>query len=261
MNGDFELELFTEALREDLPSARDEARLRVRLASAGILAGAGIITPAATAAATGTATAGVFAKVVALPLALKVGMSLALAGVAVVPLVHSRLRTLGAPAEVSRPTARQVAVPLLPRTTETRASTPAVVPAASAAQTASPASFEPKRAEAASAVAAEVGARALNRAAREGASARNVGGSPVAPATPSLSGVGAFPVAPAASEDEGTLRAETALMERALAAMQQGDFKTARRELTLHAAQFPNGHLAPERDRALARIRETEKTP
>jgi hypothetical protein len=259
MNGDGELDPFTEALREDLPSAHDEARLRVRLASAGILAGAGVMTPAATAAATGTATAGVFAKLVALPLAVKVGATLALAGVAVVPLVHARGPALRTPVE-----APARAAVLSPRTAEAlpRAE---VTPSPEARTPAPPAdtttSTVPARVEASSAPVLGLATRTPKRGAAEVAPVRDVGGGPVAAAISSAPAVAAFPAAPTASEDEGTLRDETAVMERALAAMKQGDFGAARRELALHAARFPNGHLAPERDRALARIREKEMTP
>jgi TolA-binding protein len=61
--------------------------------------------------------------------------------------------------------------------------------------------------------------------------------------------------------DEGTLRAETALMERALAALEMNDFDTARRELNAHAARFPNGHLKPERESALGRMLAKETKP
>ena len=278
MNGDSELDPFTAALREDLPTPSDEARLRVRLASAGLLAGTGLLTPAGSAAATATATTGVFAKVVALPLAVKLGVSLALAGVAVVPLVHLRSHAAPAPVEVSaRAVARVTAPPARPTAEGARrvdvteraekgVSEPPGAATARAASAESVASGEPaspakpEHGPAQGTVVAEGEVRALGRSAREGATERNLGTGAPTP-TSSLPAVAAFPEAPVASEDEGTLRAETAVMEHALAALKRGDLGTARRELALHAAQFPNGHLAPERDRALARIREKELTP
>ena len=273
MNGDSELDPFTAALREDLPTPSDEARLRVRLASAGLLAGAGLLTPAGSAAATATATTGVFAKLVALPLPVKLGASLVLAGVAVVPLVRFRSQPTPAPAEVSARAVAGVTAPPMRATaggarrveaTEGAEASAPEPPGVSAARVVSgeavalgesASSAEPKRESAQGSVPAAGEVRAPNRSAREVATARNVG-SAAPTTTSSLPAVAAFPEAPAASEDEGTLRAETAVMERALAAVKQGDLGTARRELALHAAQFPNGHLAPERDRALARIRE-----
>lgn len=80
---------------------------------------------------------------------------------------------------------------------------------------------------------------------------------PSSAARPALPAVGAFPIAPAV-EDEGTLRAETALMEQALGAIKHGDWVTAKQKLAEHARTFPNGHLAPERERALERMREKE---
>jgi hypothetical protein len=73
--------------------------------------------------------------------------------------------------------------------------------------------------------------------------------------------VGSFPTVEAKPIDEGTLRAETALMERALAAIKRGDVATARRELAAHAARFPDGHLKRERERALARTADKESEP
>jgi TolA-binding protein len=93
------------------------------------------------------------------------------------------------------------------------------------------------------------------------ATARGVEGVPASPGSRAPEGVAAFDASAAEAPDEGTLRAETALLEQALAALKHGDLAAARRELARHAAQFPNGHLAPERERALARIREKERTP
>ena len=73
---------FTRALRADLPGLGDEARVRSRLVSAGVLASA-VAAPVGTAAAAG----GVTAKIVALPLAVKLGASLAVVGLVTVPVV------------------------------------------------------------------------------------------------------------------------------------------------------------------------------
>jgi len=64
------------------------------------------------------------------------------------------------------------------------------------------------------------------------------------------------PVAPAttAYASASTLAEETGLMERAIAALNEGDRERARHWLAEHARRFPNGLLARERYRALARV-------
>jgi hypothetical protein len=69
--------------------------------------------------------------------------------------------------------------------------------------------------------------------------------------------VGSFE-APAAPGDEGTLRAETALIERALAAIRAGDATRARALLAEHGERFPNGLLVRERERALELARHSD---
>jgi TolA-binding protein len=51
-----------------------------------------------------------------------------------------------------------------------------------------------------------------------------------------------------------TLAEETGLMERAIAALHDGDLERARYWLNEHERRFPNGLLARERFRALARV-------
>jgi hypothetical protein len=52
-----------------------------------------------------------------------------------------------------------------------------------------------------------------------------------------------------------TLEAETALIERALRAARRGDDDNALRWLSEHQSRYPNGALAPERQRALEQLR------
>jgi hypothetical protein len=59
---------------------------------------------------------------------------------------------------------------------------------------------------------------------------------------------------PTASSAASPLREETALMELALAALRRGDRAAARAFLAQHGARFPNGALALERERTLARL-------
>jgi hypothetical protein len=254
MNTDDDLELLTEDLRADLPTAVDEARVRGRLLAAGVLGGAGVIAPGGAAAA-GAASGGAFAKVLGLPLAAKVGGVLALAGAATVPWLHATPSTGQSPND---------------RVVSTRAApTARVVTHGEAQRTAQP---SPPAAEAAPSLdvtSVSTGAAATPRVSQAVAPAPR----PTAPAATALTrpasteasttavGVGSFPTAAPVPVDDGTLREETALLERALTALGRGDRVTARRELGAHAARFPNGHLAPERERALERTLDKETQP
>ena len=232
---DPDLDPFTEALRQDLPSGRDDARVRARLVSAGMLAGAGALAPGAAAATAG----GLLAKLGGLPIAAKIGASALVVGVAALPVIES-VRG-GADADAARPRAAagtaQARPARAPERTTAGATMLEAVPEAPVVPAAPP--------------------RPAGRAAR-------------APAPEATSARAEMPPGPARAAaafsveepiDEGTLRAETALLERALAAIRSGDLGTARRELAAHAAQFPNGHLKPERERALERAlgKETER--
>lgn len=236
-DSDQEPDHFTRALKLDLPSAKDEARVRAKLVSAGVLAGASVVVPGAAAAAT-TGGGGFMAKLAALPLALKVGASVVAVSAAAVPVVTAV--SSDAERAPSKPRAAEAALVAVPpaRPTESSAS-PQAEPVVAAPE-----------------VAADPGTPAVTVPTRRAATART--SSAPAPLVPA---VGAFPPVEAKPVDEGTLRAETALMERALAALKQGDLVTARRELALHAAKFPDGHLKPERERALERTldKETER--
>jgi hypothetical protein len=255
-DSDQEPDLFTQALRADLPSERDQARIKARLITAGVLAGATLVTPSTAAAA---ASGGFLSKLASLPLSLKVGASVVVVGAAAVPVFHgvaSDDHAGAADAPVAVVVApKATALNRAKRVDEPRPAPAEVNPPALAALPAAPvAELEPAHTEPVSV------RRVTGPAAVRGAELP-------AAQTPSSPAVGAFPVhevapvAPAAPVDEGTLRAETALMERALAAIRRNDFTTARRDLAAHAAEFPNGHLKPERERALERMRgkETER--
>lgn len=228
---------FTRALRGDLPGPGDEARVRSRLVSAGVLAGA-VAAPVGTAAAAG----GVTAKVVALPLAVKLGASLAVVGLVTVPVVShwTSSSVSSAPKLTATLTARPVAFEKAgPVTAPVRAAAaeptnrpePVVEVAAAAHETARPSLREPAKA-------------------------------PLPAATKPLPSVASFEeVAAPKPLDEGSLRAETALMERALSALKRDDVATARAALLEHARMFPNGHLVRERERALERTLGKETEP
>jgi hypothetical protein len=230
---------FTRALRNDLPAPGDEARVRSRLVSAGVIAGA-VAAPVGTAAAAG----GVTAKVVALPLALKVGASLAVVGLVTVPVVShltsapvSRAPIVIA-ATVTRPVSMGKAAPApvtepapAALTEPAQQAEPMEAPAPAARETARPSLREPAKTRPSS----------LTKALPSVASFEDT--------------AGPKPL------DEGSLRAETALIERALSALKRDDVATARAALLEHARKFPNGHLVRERERALERTLGKETEP
>ena len=222
---------FTQALRDDMPALGDEARIRSRLVSAGVIAGA-VAAPVGAAASSGIA-----AKVVAWPLAAKVGASLAVVGVVALPVVSRVTWT-------SEPSPASVVV---------KAAVPVARPAPRAATApVRAASQDPEKPSEPAAVPA-LPARESVRPVRESSKA------PVVAVASPLPAVASFEDAPKPL-DEGSLRAETALMERALSALQRDDVAGARSALAEHARRFPNGHLVRERERALERIlgKETE---
>jgi len=224
---------FTQALRSDLPAPADELRVRSRLVSAGVLAGT-VVAPVVGAAA----SSGIAAKVVAWPLAAKVGASLAVVGVVALPVVsrviHPSVPSLDHVTVSTAPVRAAVATSPLPaRESAPKPAIPSEPPA------------EP----------AVVVRESSRSAVREPVKASVA--PPVAKSLPSVAAFADVTPAPE-SLDEGSLRAETALMERALSALQRDDVATARAALTEHARRFPNGHLVRERERALARTLEKE---
>lgn len=105
----------------------------------------------------------------------------------------------------------------------------------------------PPRAEGGREPAASVGAPVATRdaVARADSSAARGGSAPPQ---------GAGAPAPNAYASASTLAEETGLMERAIAALHDGDLERARHWLGEHERRFPNGLLARERHRALARV-------
>jgi hypothetical protein len=230
-----EVDPFTEALRLDLPSARDGERLRARLVSAGVLAGAHAIAPSVAAATGG----GLLAKLGALPLAAKIGGSMLAVGVAALPVWDRTSNTRHAEAPKS-------GEPVLLDAAPAERGTPA--PERLVAPVESP---EPPKAS----------SRTLAVPRPVMSPPRSTNPVPATYGSEPMPSVGSFPVAQPASIDEGTLRAETAVMERALSALRRGDHVTARRELSAHAERFPNGHLKPDRERAFERLLGKEMKP
>jgi hypothetical protein len=234
-----ETDPFIDALRADLPTERDEARVRARLLAAGVIASTGLAAPGV--AAGGAAAGGLLPKLLALPMFAKVGLAATVVGLSAVPVAR-----YGARNDVTVP-ATQSTVP------EARPTAVAAAPTQVEPANVAPPSIEP--------------AATAKELPRERArSLPEFSGVSVAPATPSEAvpvverpSIGAFEPPPA-QLDEGTLRAETALIEGALAAIRGGDTTRARDLLTRHATQFPHGLLVRERERALALSRTSDTT-
>lgn len=219
------VESFVDALRADVPTARDELRVRARLAAAGVAVGASVAAPSLAVAHTGLGS-----KLAALSWTAKVGLATAVvaAGTAAPVVVHYA----------------RTSAPNVPSAAATRAESRRV-----SFRTARPADAEglPRVvAEVKSPPSTAVPTAQTTRARSAEANSTPTAGS----AASALEPAGAFPAVPF----HGTLREETELMERALAAIREGDRATAFSVLKDHARRFPNGLLARERERALGRL-------
>lgn len=332
---------FVEALRGDLPSAADDARVRARLLAAGVaVTGAALSTSSAAmpfgassavapgavgavpgavasgAAASGAVAsgavvgapaalvkAGLLSKVLVLPVAAKVGMAATLA-VAVaatsVPLVLERdeaaTRAHTAPAERAASAADdRIAraasglVPALPSGGRAEAPAPSEAAAGSGRATAAtatasegailpplpPAQSPPRTLPSPGVTAAPQAARSGEpRSGRAASDSNETNGvqrgrrAASVASMPSRRANQAAPVRSSADEDGRTelvsassLGEETRLMEQAMVALGEGDLPQARRSLEEHARRFPGGLLQRERERGLARLRQTEAGP
>ena len=250
-----ELELYTTALRGDLPQASDEARVRKLLAEAGVLAGS----VAAPGMALGAATAGsgAAAKLAALPLAVKVGGALLVAGIVATPVVRHATsadsRSTNEVALTAQPVVRAALAPRSPAPRPEQPPTQELVPSPTAVAAPAALATAAARVETATSRTSSAAPRAGDAAARP-----TVEATPARQSSPASPAVMAFEVPSPNPPDEGTLRAETALIERALTALRRGDSATARRALAEHSARFPEGQLVRERERALAKVAEKE---
>jgi hypothetical protein len=235
-----DFDALVDALRSDLPNDADERRVRARLLGAGVAVTAAAIAPAATAAGMASGSSAPIAllhKFGALSWLTKVGIA-GVTATAVVPVAinWSNQETHdGSPVTAPvtpRNTARQALQQ--PKAKHQAASDVLATPAAAPAP-----KTERERAELEAPPAPEPPALEAHAA--------PLSGSRVGP-------VAAFPVEEAkGSEPLGTLGEETELVERALYALKLGDREGARRTLAEHARRFPNGFLARERERAMAR--------
>jgi TolA-binding protein len=219
------------ALRSERMSAEERARLRARVlrtAAAGSMAAAATATTAkasgalsgaaASPAAAVGAASGPLAKAVSAGLLWKVGVVSALV-VASVPVTQSMLvpREQASRSTEHAPRAQRAPAPTVQRVREPTATAPVAQRVAPA-----PVSSPPR------VITVEA-----------------------APAPPSPH----VPLAkPKHVEASSSLNAESALIEQALEAVRDGDRERARRVLSQHASSYPQGLLAPERERVRARL-------
>jgi hypothetical protein len=261
-----DIDSFIDALRGDLPSEHDEARVRARLIASGVLVAASAVTSGVAAAGTagaagsigsaapaGLVKVGFFSKVLALPMATKVGAAttVAVALAAGVPIALEASPAVQAPAEsrtspaVQAPQARRA-----PEVSEPLGGAPRATDATTrpASMTTKPLEPTPPQAATPPRVTAAAPSKAHLPAER----------APSRPRTAPASEL-ATQVKPAAS----TLAEETHLMERAMAALGEGDRENAGYWLAEHDRRFPRGLLTRERVRTLERLRQmaTSKDP
>jgi hypothetical protein len=236
--GEPENDPFIAALRGDLPTERDQTRIRARLLSAGLLVGTGLTAPGV--AAGGAVASGLLPKLLALPMLTKIGLAATVAGLSAAPIAaYVAHDDATKPKSAPQSAPRDIATVRPALTT----ATPTIATA-----TALPNAEATKASNA--------------RSPRERVSSLPEFSSDVTPApalaqVPAGPSVGSFE-APATPGDEGTLRAETALIERALSAIRAGEATRARALLAEHGERFPNGLLVRERERALELARHSD---
>lgn len=283
MNSDDDTSELVDALRSDLPNAEQSARIKARLAALATISAVGLASASA-AASTGLATtatkAGLLASAVsrvsALSWGTKVGLAAAVsASAAAGPMLLSQSDerasesvTAGAPSvsTVRRTNTRA------PRRGVPGASIEA--PAATVAPAAPPASVEREP----SVVTASAEERAAPPAARVMRAASQPPAGPASQAAPTVAvtaGGGALsaaapvavfdappelqPAPPSVRVSDApvsgtTLAEETALVDRAFAALRAGQLASAETLVLEHQRRFPNGVLLRERERARAKL-------
>jgi hypothetical protein len=234
---------FIAALRDDLPTEHDQARVRARLLSAGVLVGTGLAAPGV--AAGGAVASGLLPKLLALPMMAKIGLAATVVGLSAAPIAgYVAQSDAGKPQAAPHSAPREAAEVRPALTTATTGVATATAASAPVATPAEPAKSSRER------------VRSLPEFSRD------VSLAPAAAEAPAGPSVGSFeaPAPPAAERDEGTLRAETSLIERALAAIRAGEATRARALLAEHGERFPNGLLVRERERALELARHSDGT-
>ncbi|MEO6603327.1 MAG: hypothetical protein ABIQ16_25815 [Polyangiaceae bacterium] len=236
--------IFEQALRGDLPSTDEQARLRKRLFAAGVSAGSSL---AATSAA--SAQVGWGATVVAKVAALSWPVTLALGAAVATPIIA--LPIWLSPSNASHGVSTPAPVKLVPRAAPVvAAAAPVVEPDRASAPVDKPSS--------------EGGARPAQRAVWNGVSTATSAPAPSTAASSALPAVAAFAVPTRADRAENarsasTLADETQLLDRAFAELAAGHRANAAALIAEHERRFPNGLLSQERERARARLEQNSK--
>ena len=235
--------IFEQALKGDLPSADEHARLRKRLFAAGISAGSSL---AATSAA--SAQVGWGASVVAKVAALSWPVTLALGAAVATPLVA--LPIWLSPSKASHGVSTPAPTRPVPNAPVGVAAPSVVQPGPASESVAEPSS--------------DVANRPAQRAASSGVVTAARAPEPSSTASSAGPAVAAFASPSSADSAEGarratTLAAETQLLDRAFAEIAAGHRASAAALIAEHERRFPNGLLSQERERARARLEQNSK--
>jgi len=276
---------FVEALRDDLPSAADERRVRARLLAAGVVVGSAALSVQTAAAltgpgasvpagaGTGALAAGGSALNGATSGAALTGASGAAGGLgaagapALIKVgLLSKVLVLPLAAKVGVATTLAVAVAAtsIPLVLDRDAGTAKVANVAAPPPAARVAAPPPAARDVAPLLSPAVVPGARESGTREPEVAPSAAGDGADPTPRADTGVSSAPRvsrpsrAPrAASAHTSALSEEARLMERAMLALGEGDHVLARRSLEEHARRFPRGLLARERERAFTRLSAT----
>lgn len=244
MSHDFDDSALEEALRNDLPSADTERRLRVRLLAAGVAVGNGIATTTAAAGTAGSVAGGAAATgLLGKALGVSWGIKLGLAAAITIPSVGLWLErgsaVTPAPRAVQQATPAAQPAPAAP-----------VVEAAAVGPTVDP---EPASPEPSPERVAPRGARPASAAEPPGALT-----TPNA-AHPSQSDFATLDAPSRAREVGSTLADETRLLDAAFAAIGARDSARAAQLIQEHEARYPTGLLKKERERAKLKLSELSR--
>jgi hypothetical protein len=274
-----------EALRADLPTERDAARIRARLAGFGVALGAGITSSEAVAslagakAAASAGSAGLWSQFAALSWGAKVGIAAAVSISAVTgPLIVSNMDSRGAPVPAVSPSPKSVAVTTsapklaareseqapasIPKIAEAPADTGSIgVPAAPVVELRTEQPAPPPRTPSHARQPVEPVVAARSRAESAHAVTPPAAVDPVVTEAAATPVAAAHPAEPAttpsiaeppsaALASATTLGEETRLIDAAFSALRAGDRATAENFVREHERRFPNGMLRRERERA-----------
>lgn len=264
--------IFEQALRADLPSAEQEARLRRRLLTAGIVAGSGL---AASSAAAGTSV-GLVGQLAAKVAALSWPATLVLTTAVATPIVAlpvwlapklERRTNAPEPGAASRATAGAARLAAARSNGAAEPARAATSDGALAVEEQGPAVEEQGPAAEEQGLAAEPKALAATSSPSTRLSGKASSGEPsdsLAASAPTSTARSAavWPAAepdatnaPASPPNASTLRAETELLDRVFAELRAGHQARAAALITEHEQRFPNGLLRQERERARARLK------